>query len=500
MNKALVIAGILGIGLLVGAVMIGGVFDRRASPEPARPSTSDVSPERAELVTGRSSSERAAGRVAQSSRAESLEHERETPHAKEPRAKGTLEVRVRDRFGVAIPKARVDIEIDKPETRLAGHEFDPGDVAKRTLTVDARGHGRLTLVPGVYRVAVQATGLPAGVAAPLVQSIFVRASDVPEHYGRWVDVEAGSQSSVELTCLRLGSVSGRVVRSDGGSVDGLQVRVRVKIPGGSRGFDTRTDAVGAFVVDDVLPGAIDVLAWSPASEEPRLRSMPAEATLTAGGQVDAGVLRLVHAGATIRGRIVDLEGRPFDDFDMLVYPASTNRADVLSSAALDARGRFRLERVPTGEVRVATASLGAELETWMEPVAVHVHSSKDDIDLGEIRLKRARSFRLTAKVQVANSDQRDQVALRVRHVLPGLEGFSGRRLQADEESTLAAALSYPKEMAFSWQTRKPLGKLEVTLTGKQLPGKTWEIHVSPGGRETLTFDATPFVADAREER
>lgn len=162
------------------------------------------------------------------------------------------------------------------------------------------------------------------------------------------NVAAGS-TGIVLTIGDTGQLAGKVVLAGGGSPDRFEILVSDR----AQGLDVRDDFFrtdGSFAIRELPPGTYEVHAT--ASEG----SVKTEVVLEAGQSIDDLQLELTSK-ITVEGRLVDADTRaPVPGMEVRV---STPGARIMvepnpskQDHVSDADGRFRLEGVQVGKVRV----------------------------------------------------------------------------------------------------------------------------------------------------
>ena len=139
------------------------------------------------------------------------------------------------------------------------------------------------------------------------------------------DAVAVGTTDVVLTARRLGRITGTVVDGTGAPVVGSAVAARSEVRGafGMRMLnddDTKTDAKGEFVIDDVAPGACTVVATG------EHRRTEVSALTVAPGETLNGVRVVVQRGATVVVTVVDAAGQPVEGAAVVLAAASTEPA------------------------------------------------------------------------------------------------------------------------------------------------------------------------------
>jgi protocatechuate 3,4-dioxygenase beta subunit len=195
-------------------------------------------------------------------------------------------------------------------------------------------------------------------------------------------VAAGS-SGIELTIVDTGQLAGRVALASGGSPDRFEIGVVDRAQGLRLGDDFfRTD--GSFVIRELPPGTYKVSVTAPEG------SAETEVVLAAGQSIDDLSFELAD-NITIEGRLVDADtGAPVPGMEVRVSASggnfSRNAAAGEQERVSDADGRFRVEGVKVGKVRVMIFPRGSDsLYSWTNR-DLAVASEPVVQDLGELAL------------------------------------------------------------------------------------------------------------------
>jgi hypothetical protein len=202
-----------------------------------------------------------------------------------------------------------------------------GDMIAATLT-DRDGRYRLTLAPGSYVVSGE-------------REDYVRAT---------ADLEvADLDRTLDLRLVPAGVVEGVVKDvASGAPVAGAKVEASAARPGrfggGRRSRPVTTDAGGRFRLTGLTPGAIALSARVDA--DGRQSPEPTEVLLGIGEQV-TGVELWVEAAPYLAGRVVDADGRPIADANVMAMGGTSGE-----STQTDPDGRFRVLGLDPGAYQV----------------------------------------------------------------------------------------------------------------------------------------------------
>ncbi|HYC91865.1 MAG TPA: carboxypeptidase-like regulatory domain-containing protein, partial [Thermoanaerobaculia bacterium] len=238
----------------------------------------------------------------------------------------SVRVRVTDRAGKPVPKARVAFtpreENENPDLLLS--------VARRGARADENGQLALQLAPDTYDFAVDGDGFQAATATKAVDKA----------------------TNVDVVLERAALLRGRVHRNGKGVAN-----VNVMVSGGTRrrpDSQTTTDADGAFALQGLAPGTYRIMLFH--AEELIERNVEIEAP----GELDVA---LPPAG-TLRGRVVDAAtGEPVTAFAFHVVPAEGRARIARGERSED--GTFSVT-VPVGMYRVSAAADGYTTSETME--------------------------------------------------------------------------------------------------------------------------------------
>ncbi len=250
-----------------------------------------------------------------------------------------LEGVVRDADGAPVDGARFS---------LAGGTLEPGEPEPRS---DASG-----------RFSFRVRMWPSDMAER--PALFVR---LPEKgLAAMVDVSEKPRA-LDITLKPAPSVLGKVTDSDGKPLAGATVYVTTRQYGGGGTFmdtgitgrDTVSAADGTYLITAIPPGLSQEYNLDVRAEGFARKQMPVLIDETDPSMVDAPVVALNRADATISGRVVDADGKPAAGADIhaeyfgpRLDDGSTQWQQDSAHAAADAEGRFVLKGVTGGKVQV----------------------------------------------------------------------------------------------------------------------------------------------------
>jgi RNA polymerase sigma factor (sigma-70 family) len=216
----------------------------------------------------------------------------------------------------------------------------------RDVVTDSSGRFELEgLAPGLWSVEARAKGARAALPEPI-------------RLGAAAPVEP-----ISLRLVRTGSVAGRVLRADGTPVREGWVRASPRT-------SVRVEPDGAFLVEDVLPGA-HVL-----SHTTGLSVASSPVTVDPGQRVEGVVLSHPPFG-DITGVLVDAQGRAVAGASIQVA-ASDGRSLRGVAPTTDAEGRFRVGGVPDGEYVLSARSVSIRARSGDEDVRLVVAVAAQD--------------------------------------------------------------------------------------------------------------------------
>lgn len=262
------------------------------------------------------------------------------------------------------------IELERGATiegRLVWSDGTPVTSPASVTAGEGRGVGAVQVIDGAFTIR----NAPRG-------KIMLTAQTGPPSFfrGEPVEVEAPS-SGVVLRLPRPGRIEGRVIERDTQRAI-TQFSVATEPRGGTRrGLPAKafTADDGRFVVEDVAPGALDVVVTAPGYV-----LSTTGAVEIAEGKATTLEVALERAG-TIAGRVTS-GGRPVPGASLSVAEARRMRS--ASGKQTDANGEYVLDTVPAGSHEVTISKSGYLSKTISVNVAVG-KESRGDVELSRGR-------------------------------------------------------------------------------------------------------------------
>jgi protocatechuate 3,4-dioxygenase beta subunit len=246
---------------------------------------------------------------------------------------------------VLLRRAEVTARVLDGERRTALAAFRVELVAPMAMGMEMSIHNQLVHDAADGRFAVQAS--PTRVTLRITAAGYgVLEQKLTPDPGARVDLG-------DLLLPPAASIAGRVVDEQGAPVAGARVRVRrggvmdsevFQVMRGGGAASSTSDADGAFVLRDVTPGKLRLLAVHPAfaeAESTRLEVLP--------GQTHRDVVLTLDHGGTIAGKLLLAPGTRAADWD--VYAGSTRGGNV-KNASVGGDGAFRIECLAPGTYNV----------------------------------------------------------------------------------------------------------------------------------------------------
>ncbi len=259
--------------------------------------------------------------------------------------------------------AAIEVEVLAPSgasLEAASVQLSLGTFPWRSQAVDRSGSTCFRgLAPGRYTLALEEKDLPSGWIAqrdPATGFAAVR-----------VHLSRGQNTRVTLRATRPGALLGKLHDRYGAAVGGASIEVQsTSVSLRDQLWNTRTDEIGNFELQDVPPGRYFVRASWPTESSVGLPPAPVEVEIAphATSFVD---LRATDGHASVRGRLIDSEGQALADVPVTCsYAGSPDalpaRIQVLAQDRTDAQGRYRFLNLPATRVQLTaggTAGSGA---------------------------------------------------------------------------------------------------------------------------------------------
>lgn len=144
----------------------------------------------------------------------------------------------------------------------------------------------------------------------------------------------------EVSLEEGGTIEGRVVGASREPIPGAQVTA-VPAEGGRLGPVT-TDDDGAFALDGLPTGSVDVFARARGYRDGHREGVPVRAS-----SVRSGVRIELEPGDGLRGRVVDAEGAPVADADVRLVPRWVGSDGAVARTRSGSDGSFEIAREPT---------------------------------------------------------------------------------------------------------------------------------------------------------
>jgi len=227
-------------------------------------------------------------------------------------------------------------------------------------------------------------------------------------------VEAGSD--IVLTIAATGRMSGTVALRGGGAPEDFSINLEDEKTGFRR-RDSFFRTNGAWSLAELPAGAFKIKASAGGG------SAEIEAAMTA-GQDTTGVRIELAPKVTVRGTVVDLDGKPVPGLQVSVSDngGSYGGGDEQKLNITDDAGRYEVAQAPTGKVRISVYPQnwrGAEYNNvWMPAV---ISGGESAVELPPIRV---------TKRQVKQGDTAGDLGLRLKQSEPGEDPLLRRNVVA----------------------------------------------------------------------
>ncbi len=262
---------------------------------------------------------------------------------------------------------------------------------------------------------------------------------------------------LEVKLWQASRISGRVVDASDEPVAGAQfhtlnMRRRMRMSSSTSSGRTESDSDGVFVIEGVAPGEIHLVIRAEGFVASELKDLVVEP-----GQDLEDVIVRLERGATVLGRVTDVNGLPVADVEVATQPTarSFTMAGRASTRSGD-DGRYRLDGVRTGRQSiVATHADHAPVEKSF------------DVEAGENQLDIA----FEASVEISGRIV-DSLGAPIGGAHVGLSGRG--RFRSDQ------AVRTDSSGAFSLDFATP-GTNELTADADGFAPRTEKVEVGPGG-------------------
>ena len=328
-----------------------------------------------------------------------------------------------------------------PGASIAGRVADPDGraIAGAEVTVHPGRDGLMALSAGFGprgRVETDADGRFAVADLPSGQPVVLTVAK--EGYGSEVTSSLRPPADGIAVVLRpAGRLEGRVVDARGRPIAGARVMAHpdhrevrsaeLMMARQDRPAWARSDADGRFLIEDVEPGILRVIAHAKSYQQAVLSGLE----LTAGAEREIEIV--LEAGAVVEGRVTTADGVPVAAASVSVAPRREpggGNSFVVTSAdsggTTDAEGHYRVDGVAVGPASI-TVFYG-ERQRLMEAIEVRPGGNVVDLVL-------ERGFEVAGQVVSADGDPvGGAVLILMETPQPGFPGSFGGRLPSQAVS------------------------------------------------------------------
>ena len=329
-------------------------------------------------------------------------------------------------------------------------------------------------------------------------------------------LQPAEERRLDLEVGRWSQVTGRLLDRDGLALPDVVARISAQssvLSGLSQ--DQRTDSAGRFHFEAVYPSMYRLRFFR---EQPFQPPLPVDFELRGGELRDLGDVRVAVGVKSIRGHVVDQDGRPFGGLPIQCSPDLPVKAGftpsivagALARTTTDEDGFFELRDLPGIPFQVALTPgfpprevRGAGFPAmWVPNVSVNLEGPQNVLDIGTVSVPESRPFEIKGRVIFAagwsadGGPRRGRLSIALTEVpgeaLPeGLRRVSlrGKRLSLDKETGTFGCLVETPRSGLELRFRLP-GFSDLVFSIQARPLESWEseIHV-PG-------DFTPLPKDS----
>ncbi len=382
-------------------------------------------------------------------------------------ATGIVRGRVVDPHGNPVAQARV----------VAGDRW----VETAPVSVDERGAFAFELPLGRYGIKVDGASLPPLYVPPHVQDRF------PPHFmgtppGLFAALAVlerpGDTVDVLLTVNFRNVVSGYVFDSAGNPVEDVNVRFQ-NLQAGYQGvhFDDLTDSSGYYQFDAVHPGRYRPEISMGRDHRLAAISRPFLVDVDIGpAPLQMAPIILGVGPKTLTGRVVDQDGEPFPDLNVMVFvkeflPEGAipyGMGAKLALVSTDVAGRWTATGIPSVRVGIQVSPDGARpgrddrlLARFVPQITLDLKRLPDAVDTGTQVAERSRPFRLSGRIEVTDPALQPSF---VKVWIEALDGQLGDR--RDDPPNLELLEVDHGDGTFSWRCETPFEAVVLTVTDR----------------------------------
>ncbi|HEV3141001.1 MAG TPA: carboxypeptidase-like regulatory domain-containing protein, partial [Vicinamibacterales bacterium] len=364
---------------------------------------------------------------------------------------------------VALPNGR-------PARRALVRMIGPNGGFPRTATTDNEGRFEITEVAaGEYLVSA---GKPGYLALQYGQRrAFERGSVITVRAGQKIE-------GIDITLQASSVISGRVFDENGEAVEGVHIRLMELMTVGGRrqmlavaGVSARmvTDDHGRYRLYGISPGRYTVSAFGDAGTSSPIvlpsdygttyfpgRARPSEAQFVNVGlsqELDGVDIMLARGtGATIRGTVVDSQGKPVDPLILVVTSQRSGGVGAEPAAVRSpGDGRFETSRLPPGEYVLQALAGSADVNAGREREFASRFVTVADADVSDVNLRTSAGSRLEGRITFEGGGSTDYEGVTL-NTMPSdfdrapLTGPSGRATGRADGTFVLEGLNGPRRL------------------------------------------------------